>query len=190
MLRQLGMLLSSLQGAPGGVHRRVWEELTPWLGQLAGHAAQKWVPRLAAGNACQVPVVRQGHVVGPCRGNAIAACMVCRRPVCLGHAFVDQFGEAVCYPCAAAAAEAPPRPEAPPSDPAAAAAARVIWARRLLKLKKAATREDARGAWRKLSAKHHPDRFPADQKAAEEAKFKEIQNAWDVMQQWFAKQAA
>jgi len=189
MLRQLGQILSNLQGAPGGVHRRVWEELSPWLGQLAGHAAKNWVPRLAAGNPCQIPLMQNGVAVGPCRGKAIAACLVCGRPVCLSHAFVDKYGEAVCYLCVASSA-AGAAPAEPPVDASAAQEAAVAAARRLLRLKRSATLEEARAAWRKLSGKHHPDRFPEAKKAEQEAKFKEIQHAWDVLQVWYAKQAA
>jgi hypothetical protein len=186
MLRQLGQILSNLQGAPGGAHRRVWDELSPWLTHLASHAAQNWLPRLAAGNACQIPLMRDGRPAGNCPGKAIAACVICGQPVCLAHAFVDKFGEAVCYLCIVKATTTRPADPPPPASPKGPTSERIAWARKTLKLKRKATLEDARVSWRKLSGEHHPDRFPEAKKAEQEALFKEIQQAYEIMQQVFA----
>src|ERR687888_2508774 len=48
-----------------------------------------------------------------------------------------------------------------------------------LGLKKGASQEEIKKAYRKLAAKYHPDRNPGD--AAAEEKFKEVQNAYDTL---------
>lgn len=44
-----------------------------------------------------------------------------------------------------------------------------------------ATPEELKKAFRKLAREHHPDRAPANQKAAAEAKFKEVNEAYEVL---------
>jgi molecular chaperone DnaJ len=48
-----------------------------------------------------------------------------------------------------------------------------------LGVKKGASADEIKKAYRKLAAQHHPDRNPGD--AASEEKFKEVQNAYDVL---------
>jgi molecular chaperone DnaJ len=48
-----------------------------------------------------------------------------------------------------------------------------------LGVKKGASADDIKKAYRKLAAKYHPDRNPGD--ASSEEKFKEVQNAYDVL---------
>ena len=48
-----------------------------------------------------------------------------------------------------------------------------------LGVKRDASLEDIRRAHRSLARQHHPDRNPGDKKA--EAKFKEVQDAYDVL---------
>src|SRR2546421_161177 len=48
-----------------------------------------------------------------------------------------------------------------------------------LGVKKGASTEEIKKAYRKLAAQYHPDRNPGD--AAAEEKFKEIQNAYDTL---------
>ena len=49
----------------------------------------------------------------------------------------------------------------------------------VLGVSKSATPEEISKAYRKLARQHHPDRNPGDKQA--EARFKEIQNAYDVL---------
>lgn len=138
--------------------------------------------------------MQHGEVVGACKSNAIAGCMVCKRPVCLAHAFVDGFGEAVCYVCVTQAVTGahadPAEQQSPPAPKRKAAPTELVWARKVLRLRRNATLEDARQAHRRLSAKHHPDRFPEAEKKDAQRRFVDVQRAWELMQTWFSEQAA
>src|SRR5256885_1943804 len=48
-----------------------------------------------------------------------------------------------------------------------------------LGVKKGASADEVKKAYRKLAAQHHPDKNPGD--ASAEEKFKEVQNAYDVL---------
>src|SRR6476619_1386621 len=48
-----------------------------------------------------------------------------------------------------------------------------------LGVKKGASAEEIKKAYRKLAAQHHPDKNPGD--ASAEEKFKEVQNAYDTL---------
>lgn len=174
-------------GAPG-THHVVARAFGPWLTRLTASAVEKWLPRLAAQIPCEVP--RRGADGAPARcGNvAIATCDVCGRPVCLEHSRVDFAGAAICFPCVArAAAEVRGGGWAPPAAQNGAEEARrppprpvtpdeLARAHRRLGVALAATDAEVRAAWRRKSARWHPDRKDGD-----EAKFKAVQAAYDVI---------
>lgn len=192
-LEEIALLLSRLQQAPGQVHVRVWQELSPWLRDLVSKASLKWVERLGAGDPCHVVTLDDGKPHS-CSRAAIAYCLVCRKPTCLVHAFVDGSGEAVCFACVhrvingagtpppAAGDKAPPSPRPMDWDK------QVSWARKTLKVKVAATWEEVRSSHRKLSARHHPDKVQdAVGKAKAEDKFKELGRALEILKKEYGK---
>jgi len=191
LLETLGRIAVSIHSAPQGVSGRIWDELRPWLARLAVHAAPKWLPTIGYGFPCHVPVYQGGMPVAPCPRAAIAACDVCGEPCCLDHARIDQYGDAICYLCVAEAFRVRQAQKAqgvgpgatgqPGPRPAEGATGEMIarelaWARKTLGVKKATPWDDVRQAHRKLSAKWHPDRSEGD-----EAKFKEVQRAFDLL---------
>lgn len=98
----LGKMFSGIAGGPDGTHVKVWSELRPWLATLGPSAARKWLPQIAAGTLCEVPVIVR-NVRRECDNFGIATCDVCHRPVCLAHGRIDQQGDAICYLCVAEA---------------------------------------------------------------------------------------
>lgn len=215
----LGKMFSGIAGGPDGTHIKVWNELKPWLATLGPSAARKWLPQIAAGTLCEVPVMRRG-TRHECDNFGIATCDVCHRPVCLEHGRIDQNGDAICYLCVAEAMQVlpplqrerarqegqqrrpgeqryrgrpedqqqrphqqqPPPGQAPPKprvDPK-----KIAWATEVLGLSPGATWDDVLKAHRNLSAKHHPDRHMRSsekKRASEEARYKEVQVAYDVL---------
>jgi len=180
-----------LQQAPGPVHVRVWQELGPWLRTLSVEAPIKWVQRLAANQPCHVIAAFNG-AHERCRRAACAACMGCGGPVCLSHAFINAEGEAICYACASSTLRAGQRVDPDEAKRVARQkASELIWARRQLKVSASAEWETVRTAHRKLSAKWHPDRYRTEaEKSKAEAKFKELQRAFDLLQKEYERVAA
>jgi hypothetical protein len=196
----LGRMVSSLQSAPTGVSERIWDELRPWFARLAVNAAPKWLPNIAFGSPCSVPVYQAGRPIGPCYKSAITTCDACGEPCCLDHSRIDQFGDAICYLCVVEAvkyrratdmvnggrrprermASGGARPEEPPPKPAPLEDA--TWARKVLSVNRESPWEEVRQAHRKLSGKWHPDRHQSDAaKEKAEEKFKRVQRAFSVL---------
>jgi hypothetical protein len=209
----LGQMFSGLAGGQDGVHTRIWGELKPWLMNLGPAASRKWIPRIAGGESCEVPEMQRGRKVGDCQNFGIAVCAVCRRPVCLQHAHIDQYADAICYVCVADAVrvvpqvqrdrargtgEAPPRQrphqhqhEAPPQPKPGPSPEQVLSALKVLGLKPGARIEAVRAAHRKLSAANHPDKKrTAETKRAAEARFVEIQKAFEILKTVMGEKAA
>jgi hypothetical protein len=190
-------------GAPDGP-RYAWQAVAPWFTELSKSAAARWLPRLVHGIRCEVieidPSTRRSAA---CPGSAIAACVVCRKPCCLDHSFVQKQGDAVCYVCVMASAaehapkipgangwasaadparrppggQTPPPPPSPhPIDPRFAAA------RKVLGIKKTANWAEVEARYKELLRRYHPDRNPAN-KAEAEQKFKDVRAAFDFLKQ-------
>ena len=197
----LGQMFSGLAGGQDGVHTQIWRDLKPWIVNLGQSATRKWLPRINSGELCSVPVLHRGKVAGDCENLGITMCVICKRPACLQHAHIDQYADAVCYRCVGDAAEVvpalqreraraegrpPPPPrsqQAPPPQPKPGPTPEQIMAAlRILKLKPGATMEEVRSAHRKLSALNHPDRKrTVKEKTAAEARFKEVQGAFEIL---------
>jgi len=192
-------IASSIQADPPGT-ARIWQELRPWLKSLAIDAVPKWLPRLSAGFACEVLVYKNGKAAGSCPGVAITACGVCRQPCCLTHACIDVKGDAICYQCVAEAmATSSRRREAPggktraqvDDEQVAEHEKELMWARKQLGVNLKSSWDDVKKAHRKLSGQWHPDKFQAKKaKMKAEAKFKQIQRAFDLLTAEYEKRKA
>ena len=200
-LETLGSMFSGAVGAQDGVHLRVWNELRPWVGNLVPAATRKWLPRIAGGVICEVPLMKRGEKVGDCEHFGVAACDVCYKPVCLDHSRIDQHGDAICYVCVADAvhtvppvqrerarqqhgnATPPPRErrQAPPPSQGPSPEQVNAWLK-VLGMKPGAKWDAVRVAHRKLSAQHHPDKAKgARAKTVAEARYKEVQVAFNAL---------
>jgi|SRR5882672_8737311 len=211
LLDKLGSIFTSIAGADDGVHLRVWNELRPWVGNLVPAATRKWLPRIGAGSPCEIPVLRRGIPVGACEHFGVIACDVCRKLVCLDHCRIDQHGDGICYVCVADAIHAvppvqrerarqaaggkapppgsPPRDAPPPAD-GKPTPEQILVALKALGLRRGAKWEQVKAAHRKLSAANHPDRAKGIRaKTAAEARFVEVQKAYDLLKKVYPEAA-
>jgi DnaJ domain len=210
----LGKMFSGLSGGEDGAHQRIWGDLKPWLANLGPAATRKWLPRIASGDLCEVPIMRRGHKEGDCQNFGIAVCDVCKKPVCLQHSRIDQFGDAICYTCVAEAVQvlpamqrerarngsAPPprqqqarqqRQEPPPQPKHGPSPEQVMAALGVLGLKPGAKFEAVKAAHRKISALNHPDKHKTKKaKDAAHARFVEVQKAFEVLKTVMGERAA
>lgn len=191
----LGQVASAFGAAPDSAHKRIWEEVAPWIKTLMVQAAPKWLPRLTIGVPCEVaPPQRQ------CPRSAIAACDVCQKPCCLEHSRIDKHGDAICYACIATSIQRakaehmvngtqprqhqwwPPPGAQPPSPPPGPTKEELAAAWKTLKLKQGSKWEEVEASYKDLLRKHHPDRQRTpDAKAKAEAKFKAVRAAYDLL---------
>jgi len=192
----------AFQAAPQGTAGKVLAQLGPWTQRLFINASDKWLPRLMSPATCEVPHHHRGRPAGPCYQQAMPTCMICKRPCCLDHCLVDQFGDAVCYLCvmemahskrAEAAANGVPGPgpfpweQGPPNgngkstqEQANKAAVRAAY--RTLGVAMSCTDDELRSALRLKLAKNHPDRVKGERaKAKAEERFKEINAAYEII---------
>lgn len=210
ILGVLGRFAASLSDAAPEGPRNVWTAIGPWVADLTRSASQLWLPFLLTGIPCEV---EQRHptlgVRVSCTNPSIAACLVCRKPVCLNHSFAARSGQAVCFPCvkqdvdehqpgapphrhpphpgtppppsgAENRYEPPPPPPRPPPDPTLPA--RLAAARKVLKVKRAASWAEVEAAYKDLLVKHHPDRNPETRERST-VLFKEVRVAYDLLKQ-------
>lgn len=129
LLGALGRFASGLADAAPEGPRNVWIAIGPWVADLTKSASQHWLPHLLTGIPCEVIHRPPPFNIGiQCPSPSIAACLVCRKPVCLDHSFVARGAQAICFPCAKQAADdhnptggahPPPDRSAPPHPGAA-----------------------------------------------------------------------
>lgn len=196
----LGQMFGGLAGGQDGVHTQIWRDLKPWLANLGPSAARKWIPRIHSGELCTVPVLQHGKLAGDCVNLGVTLCVICKQPACLQHAHIDQYADAICYRCVGDAAEVvpplqrerarargapPPRQQQhqpPPQQKPGPTPEQIMASLRTLKLKPGATFDEVRAAHRKLLALNHPDKKrTAKEKAAAQARFLEVQRAFEIL---------
>lgn len=68
--------------------RRVADQFGQWSAHLVRHAGVRWAPYLLRAEICSF-----------CDADALAACISCGDPCCLGHAYVSHRGELLCDEC-------------------------------------------------------------------------------------------
>ncbi len=166
-------------GGPG--YESVWSQLKPWLGRITTNGVIKWLPRAASQMPCQVPQYEHGLPVGPCTSHALELCLVCSRPVCLSHAFIDGAeGNAVCYLCVVSMKKTTTTKDAPPQPQQDSkkeeALKKAWWARGVFSLQEDAPWSEVKKQHKVLSAQFHPDKAGGD-----ERRFKDVQTAYDTL---------
>lgn len=117
-------------GTPG----RVADQLGQWVGHLSRNAAVQWSGAFVGRKACSF-----------CEAEAIATCIGCGDPVCIGHGYVSHRAELLCDECVGNLVESEP------SSPEQAAFL-------FFHLTKDATLEEVKAAYRLRSQTAHPDR--------------------------------
>lgn len=151
-----------------------------FVGAIQAHAFSTWSDIGRTGMRCTVRYRTDGEEKAHrCESSSASACTVCRGPVCFDHGLFGVDGTVICRSCVEAArlvgeARAVP-PEASAKDHSATRRQHL----RTLGLKRAATAEQVKSAYRKLAARYHPDKVPEAKKAAATAKFVAIGQAKD-----------
>jgi hypothetical protein len=171
----LSRLAVTFQMAPDGAHRRIWNELAPWFRTLATRAGPKWLPRMSMSFPCHIVAVIPGEPTPKhCPHSAVASCLVCKRPTCLAHSFVNVEGETICYSCASEAAGLKGNGAPPPEDAEARKEA-LRRAREVLEVGPRASWKTIHRAYRRKAAQAHPD------SGGSEVRFREIQEAYEIL---------
>lgn len=172
--------------------------LADWFQGLQQQAFARWSATLFSGIRCAVV---EGHRASTpvCSGPAVGQCGICMRPTCLRHAMVARNGDVVCLECINRAAVAlrgqgfapgsepsvgrsppPPsvgRPPGPDEEHIYREHLRVFG------LKPGATPDQIKAAYRKLVAKHHPDRAPPAKREAATERLTKINAAFQYLKQ-------
>jgi len=156
------------------------------MGAFGGHnGALKWLPQASSQMPCQIPHYHAGKPVGPCENVAIDSCIICKRPTCLDHCFVNDHCEVICFLCVQEmvkgaqgipADSTPPNEEPPQNEAREQAKQKAWWALGVLGVQKDSSFDDVKAAHRKLSAQWHPDRSGGDEK-----RFKDVQLAFEIL---------
>jgi len=189
-------ILDQFKGAPNGQLGRLWQTVNPWVTRFLASAATKWLPILANEAPCQIasPDGQGGWI--PCPHPAVSFCDCCGKPTCLHHGRVDANAGVICFPCVATACAVaratraangghvpPPREpgskkEAPPPPKKKMPRAAALKA---LGLPASASDEEIKLAYKAMVKKWHPDKHATADKATAQARFLEVQAAWDAL---------
>ena len=164
------------------------EVLAPWFQSFVGQAAPRIKGVLDQHRSCEAAHV-VGGVARPCHGQAAMACEVCRRFACLPHSFVSAKGDSICWECVADALRkqpgrqnAGPHQGPPPRDSRADDKERKTdEALKTLGLDRKAKWAQVSARFRELGKETHPDAVKQSEKAAAEARFKRISEAFNYL---------
>jgi hypothetical protein len=188
------------QSFRGVGYEPVWRQLKPWLAKISSAGVLKWLPSASSNTPCAVPHYENGRPSGPCSFSALGTCLICGRPTCLHHSFVDSNGEQICYICASTMrdlqtnlhpnnashvsssgsfydhAEQVNQEDDYDHYPEDLTNQKVAESYLCLGLQQGASLESIRSQHRKLSAQYHPDKATGDKE-----RFIKIQNAFDTL---------
>lgn len=132
---------AAAQSGPGqairdGTPGRVADQLGQWWAHLSKNAAIHWVSAFVGRQTCSF-----------CEAEAIAACISCGDPTCIGHAFVSHRAELFCDDCVAQAMDGEGQERTPAQEAFA-----------FFHLTKDASLTEVTAVYRDRSKKAHPDR--------------------------------
>jgi hypothetical protein len=198
-------ILSQLFGR--AVHQVAQEQTDPltrmvmqWVADMQAHAMLRWRPVVESGMACSLrPKNPRTGAFELCRAPAIAACGICRRPVCLHHALIGQNADVLCNACLSdfvrivqARGAVPPAGSQPPEPPLSPIEQETQTRRkhlRTLGVKEPITWAIIHAAFRRKAARWHPDHAKPAKRAEAEAKFKQINEAYQWLRSRYEKAA-
>lgn len=147
-------------------------------------SVQRWVVALV-GNANNFRAVMLSGIRCACSGPAVSACLSCNRPTCLEHAYVSSAAKVMCDSCVEGRSARPSSP--PPVDETKVRAAHL----KTLGLSFPFTDAELHAAFRKVAAKHHPDREPVEaKKAAAQKRFVAAQQAYEWLKSRSGKESS
>lgn len=147
-------------------------------------SVQRWVAALV-GNANRFYAVMKSGIRCDCGEPAIAACVACHRTTCLGHAYVSSSARVLCDACAEGKA---PHVAAQPKQADESKLRRAHL--KTLGLSDPFTEAQLNAAFRKMAAKHHPDRQRDEaKKAVAQKHFVTVQQAYEWLKVRAPKEA-
>jgi len=156
-----------------GASRRLFDQLSQWVGLVAKNAALKWTSSLLG----------DVYACGFCDADALTRCSVCGVDVCLAHGAVRHSAEVICDECIQIAVDArktprrrrrasrkPPPPPAGQQDPISEAYA-------ILGLAPGADISTVEAVFRRKAATDHPDR------GGDPERFSQLSAAYSLLKQ-------
>jgi hypothetical protein len=155
----------------------------PWFEQVSARIPSTWYHPTVM-RKCDYADYLKG-----CSAKAVGMCRVCKKDVCLSHAFIGLDASLVCLSCILEAAkhvaakdnEAPKWEDHSP-PPAAKPKVDLKAAYAVLGVEQGCDQEELERAYKKLLAKWHPDRVKTPEKKKQyELKFKQIRSAYDAI---------
>lgn len=167
---QIGAAFVGSLSAATGPARALVDQIAQWGTHLASNAAQKWIVRVTTDP-------RPCHMRG-CKGKAVVPCVSCGEPTCMTHAYLSFEAEGICFACATGVQVG----DVP---------AEVSQAFTLFGIDEDAGLEEVSARYKKLVAKHHPDKQKGSvPKKRAEAFMKELNQAYAVLKKHFEERKA
>lgn len=195
LLHNLSGWLDGLQGSdPTGTVGRVraqqaelMDQARQFTAHLLRNGALRWQQNMLADHGCEMD---------GCESMAVDRCIACGAWVCLAHAHVSHRGSVLCDQCCLDQLTAKRVDQARPDDPPPGwtrdgKAMTERQARRILGVQATDSLEECRRAYKRIVAKHHPDKQRTDkQRTAGEARVRRATAAYEYLKAEAEKRAA